>query len=197
VVKSDNAKGGTCVVDASTRANLCLKGWAHGGVLPSFAMVETHTLTLALRAFLNTYPWRRIDPVPVASLEKPVSECIVALVSSAGFVVPGEEPFSGSVRGGDFSFRVVPCDVDVQSLEEHHRSNSFSHAGVEADRNMGLPLDRLHELAAAGEIGSVAPRHISVMGSITAPGRFVEGTLPAIANLLVDDNVDIALMVPV
>jgi D-proline reductase (dithiol) PrdB len=118
-------------------------------------------------------------------------------VSSAGLVVPGDEAFSDSVRGGDYSFRVIPGEADVQSLEEHHRSDSFSHAGVEADRNMGLPLDRLHELAAAGEIGSVAPRHLSVMGSITAPGRFIKRTLPAMTDLLVEDHVDIALMVPV
>jgi len=160
-------------------------------------MAETRELSLSLRAFLKTYPWRRIDPVPRSSLSKPISECKVGLVSSAGFVVPGEEPFSGSVRGGDYSFRVIPSDVEVQSLEEHHRSESFSHAGVEADRNMGLPLDRLHELAAAGEIGSVAPRHISVMGSITAPNRYVKRTLPVIADLLVEDHVEIALMVPV
>jgi D-proline reductase (dithiol) PrdB len=160
-------------------------------------MVETRDLSVGLQAFLKAYPWRRIDPVPLASLAKPVSECKVALVSSAGFVVPGEEPFSCSVRGGDSSFRVVPGDADVQSLEDHHCSDSFSHAGVAADRNLGLPLDRLRELAAKGEIGTVAPRHFSVMGSITAPGRFVKQTLPVIANLLVDDRVDIALMVPV
>ena len=163
----------------------------------SSAMVETGKLSVGLRDFLKTYPWRRIDPVPKASLSKPISECNVALVSSAGFVVPGEEPFSDSVRGGDYSFRVIPDDVDVQSLEESHHSDSFSHAGVEADRNMGLPLDPLHELAAAGEIGSVAPRHFSVMGAITAPNRYVKQTLPVIADLLVEDCVDIALMVPV
>ena len=166
-------------------------------VVLSSAMVETRDLSVGLRAFLKTYPWRRIDPVPLATLEKSISECKVALVSSAGFVVPGDEPFSSSVRGGDYSFRVIPDDIDVQTLEEHHSSDSFSHAGVEADRNMGLPLDRLHELADAGEIGLVAPRHFSVMGSITAPGRYVKRTLPVIADHLVEDEIDIALMVPV
>jgi D-proline reductase (dithiol) PrdB len=160
-------------------------------------MVEPDKLSVGLQAFLKTYPWRRIDPVPKASLSKPISECRVALVSSAGFVASGEEPFSPSARGGDCSFRVILGTIDVQSLEDHHDSNSFSHTGVEADRNMGLPLDRLHELATAGEIGSVAPRHLSVMGSITAPNRFIEHTLPTIADLLVEDHVDIALMVPV
>ena len=163
----------------------------------SSAMVETRKLSNGLRTFLKTYAWRRIDPVPVALLQKPISQCRVAVVSSAGFVVPGDEPFSDSASGGDDSFRVITGDADVQSLEDHHDSKSFSHAGVEADRNMGLPLDRLHELVTTGEIGSVAPRHISVMGSITTPDRFVSCTLPAIADLLVEDHVDVALMVPV
>lgn len=166
-------------------------------MLLSGVMVETRDLSIKLRAFLKTYPWRRIDPVPVARLEKPLGDCRVALVSSAGFVVPGQEPFSGSVRGGDFSYRVVPHDVDLQALEDHHRSDSYSHDGVDADRNMGLPLDRLSELSASGVIGSVAPRHISVMGSITAPGRFVKRTLPEITDILIEDQVDVALMVPV
>jgi len=121
----------------------------------------------------------------------------VALVSSAGLVVPGEEPFDDGVRGGDFSFRVVPADTPVAALEEHHRSDSFDHAGIDADRNMGLPLDRLHELAAHNDIGSVAPRHISLMGSITAPGRLVKRTLPEVAEMLAADEVDVALMIPV
>jgi D-proline reductase (dithiol) PrdB len=112
-------------------------------------------------------------------------------------VAPGDVPFDQSVRGGDFSFRVIPADTDLQALEEHHRSDSFSHEGLEADRNMGLPLDRLDELAADGTIGEVAPRHISLMGSITAPGRLVKHTLPAIADLLAADRVDVALLVPV
>ena len=160
-------------------------------------MAETRDLSLSLRAFLKTYRWRTIEPVPEASLSKPLSQCRVVIVSSAGFVVPGDTPFDQSMRGGDFSFRVIPADTHLPALEEHHRSDSFSHAGLEADRNMGLPLDRLHELAADGTIGEIAPRHISLMGSITAPGRLVRHTLPAVADLLIEDHVDVALMVPV
>jgi hypothetical protein len=35
------------------------------------------------------------------------------------------------------------------------------------------------------------------MGSITAPNRYIKRTLPVIADLLIEDYVDIALMVPV
>ncbi len=160
-------------------------------------VAEPRELSLALRAFLAAYRWHRIDPVPCASLRRPLGDCRVALVSSAGLVAPGDEPFDDGVRGGDWSFRLIPSDADLAALEEHHRSDSFSHAGIEADRNLALPLHRLHELAAEGAIGAVAPRHISLMGSITAPGRLRRETLPAVADLLAADGVDVALMVPV
>lgn len=121
----------------------------------------------------------------------------MALVSSAGLVLPGQEPFDDAVRGGDVSFRVLPGDAGVATLIDTHRSGTFDHSGVRRDPNLAFPLDRLRELAAAGRIGEVAPRHISFMGSITAPGRLIRDSAPAMADLLVEDQVDVALLVPV
>lgn len=160
-------------------------------------MAELSDLGFALRTFLRAYPWRRLDPVPLARLERPVGQCRVALVSSAGLVAPGDPPFDETVKGGDYGFRVIAADADVRSLEEFHKSDSFDHSGIEADRNVGLPLDRLRELRASGEIGEVAPRHVSLMGSITAPGRLLKQTVPAVADLLAGDAVDVVLLVPV
>ena len=153
-------------------------------------------LSLTLRTFLTAYRWRKNVPVHITPLRKPLSQCRVALVTSAGLVVPGDRPFDQR-RGGDFSHRVIPAGTDVQELEEQHRSDAFDHAGIEADRNVCFPLDRLAELAADGVIGEVAPRHVSLMGSITAPGRLVRQTIPQITDLLVADEVDMALLVPV
>lgn len=160
-------------------------------------MARLTELSFPLRTFLRAYPWRRVDPVPVARLVKPLDQCRVALVSSAGLVAPGERPFDPNVKGGDWGFRLIRGDADVSSLEEHQRSGSFDHAGIEADRNVALPLDRLRELAAEGEIGDVAPRHVSTMGSVTAPGRLKKETVPAVADLFTADGVDLALLVPV
>jgi D-proline reductase (dithiol) PrdB len=159
------------------------------------AMIDE--LPLLLRATLKVYPWRRIDPVPCALLRKRVTESRVALVTTAGLVAPGEPPFDERVKGGDFSYRVIAADAEVQALGEFHRSESFDHAGILQDRNVAFPLDRLRELARAGQVGEVAPRHLSFMGSITAPGRLVKRTAPQAARLLVEDEVDIALLVPV
>ena len=160
-------------------------------------MVRIADMDLKLRLFMRGYPWRRLDETALAHRVKDLAACRVALVSSAGLVAPGQEPYDSKIKGGDWSWRSIPGDIDVRSLTEHHRSDSWDHKGIEADRNMGMPLDRLRELAAAGVIAEVAPRHISVMGSVTAPGRFIRKTVPEIVEALTADGVDIALMVPV
>jgi D-proline reductase (dithiol) PrdB len=149
------------------------------------------------RLFLARYPWRRIDPVPWAPLRRPLARSRIALVSSAGFVVPGQPPFERAKRGGDPTFRVIPAEADVHRLQELQRSEAFDHTGIREDPNLAFPLERLGELVARGRIGSVAPRHLSFMGSITAPGRLIRDTAPEAAEVLVEDEVDAALLVPV
>lgn len=160
-------------------------------------MGDLSEFSLRHRLFLMTYPWRRIDPVPWAPLREPLARCRVALVSTAGFVLPGQPPFEKAKRGGDPTLRVIPAEADVPQLVELQRSGAFDHAGIREDSNLGFPLDRLRELAARGRIGSVAPRHLSFMGSITAPGRLIRDTAPEGAGLLVEDGVDAALLVPI
>ncbi|MCP4901792.1 MAG: hypothetical protein GY906_32920 [bacterium] len=160
-------------------------------------MVRIKDMPLTLKLFMKAYPWRNVGKITSTQLTKSLSECTVAIVSSAGMITPGDEPFDGKVKGGDWTWRTIPSDTDVQTLEEHHNSDSFDHTGIAADGNMGIPLDRLNELAHEGVIGAGAPRHFSLMGSITAPGRLQRRTAPEIAEQLADDNVDVALMVPV
>ena len=112
-------------------------------------------------------------------------------------MLPNQAAFDPRVLGGDVSYREIPAGVDVSTLVDTHRSESFDHSGIAADANLAFPLDRLRELARDGVIGSVAPRHFSFSGSITAPGRLVRDTAPAIATGLVNDEVDVALLVPV
>ncbi len=153
--------------------------------------------SFTLRTMLKVYPWRKIDPVPWAPLRKPLNRCRLALVSSAGFTTPGQDLFDGAARGGDHSFRFIPRGTRLKSLHDGHRSDSFDHSGMHRDPNLVLPLDRAEELVASGRIGSVNGRHLSLMGSITAPGRLVRRTAPKAAKALQADGVDVALLVPV
>ena len=160
-------------------------------------MGDFDEFTLLVRAYLKAYRWRRIDPIPWAPLAKPLSECRLALVSSAGFVLPDQEPFDESVRGGDVSFRRIPSDTPVPELIDTHRSESFDHTGMGRDPNLAFPIDRVRELVASGRIDSVADTHLSFMGAITAVRRLVRDTAPQAARWLVDQRVDVAVLVPV
>ena len=127
-------------------------------------MGDLNEFAFKYRLFLKTYPWRRIDPVPWTPLKKPLSECRLVLVSSAGIVAPDQKPFDNTIRGGDPSIREIPTDADVTNLRETHRSQAFDHTGIRLDPNLAFPLDRLKEMTNAGQIGSLNHRQLSIMG---------------------------------
>ncbi len=160
-------------------------------------MGEMSEFSLPVRLFLKAYRWRRIDPVPWAPLRKPLRDSRLAIVSSAAFVLPEQEPFDESIRGGDPSFREIPSDADPARLIDTHRSESFDHTGMQGDPNVAFPIDRARELVDRGRIGSLARNHLSFMGSIMAPERFISETVPEAVQGLVADGVDVALLVPV
>ncbi|MHB0968675.1 MAG: glycine/sarcosine/betaine reductase selenoprotein B family protein [Thermoanaerobaculia bacterium] len=160
-------------------------------------MGELSEFPLKWRLFLKTYAWRTNDPVPWAPLARPLAESRVAIVSSAGFVLEGQQPFDDAMKGGDPSFREIESNAEVAQLVESHRSALFDHEGIRRDPNLAFPLDRVRELAADGVVGSLNRRHFSVMGSITAPGRMMTDSAPEIARRLREDGVDAALLVPV
>jgi len=153
-------------------------------------------LSVKNRLFMATYRYRTLDPVPFAALGKPLGAARVALVTTGAVYAPGQRPFDESVKGGDASFREIAGGVDVSTLGIAHTSDAFDQTGLRRDRNLGFPLDRLREMAARGEIGGVNGRHLSYMGSITAPGRLMAETAPGGAKLLAADGVDVALLVP-
>ncbi|MCP5111231.1 MAG: hypothetical protein GY953_10385 [bacterium] len=160
-------------------------------------MANLSDLKLTYRLYMKGYRCRSFDWRPGAWLEIPLSEARIAIVTTASFHLPNQEPFDESLRGGDFSYRELPADCDLTSLRLSHRSDAFDETGLLADQNLALPLDRLRELAAAGEIGSVAPRHFSFQGSIPAPGRLLKSTAPEVAGKLEADGVDAVFLTPI
>ena len=112
-------------------------------------------------------------------------------------MLPGQEPFSRTLAGGDGSFREIPADADLSTLIDTHKSQSFDHEGMDRDPNLAFPLDRARELVERGRIGGLNLRHLSFMGSITAPGKLVRDHAPEAARRMVEDGVDVALLVPV
>ncbi len=160
-------------------------------------MGDLHEFTVATRIFLKTYRWQRIDPLPWATLGKPLSRCRVGLVSSAGMVLPGQPRFDEDRRGGDSSLREISDSENVRALIQAHRSHSFDRKPLQRDPEIAFPINRLHELVDEGAIGSANRRHLSFMGSITAPSSLIRDSAPEAARLFREDGVDVALLVPV
>ncbi|HEX2060600.1 MAG TPA: hypothetical protein VHK90_07655, partial [Thermoanaerobaculia bacterium] len=102
-------------------------------------MAELSELSLKSRLFLKAYPWRRIHPVPWAPPRRPLRDANVALVSTAGLVLPDQQPFDDDIKGGDWSYREIPSDADVASMIDTHRSGTYDHSGVQSDPNLGFP----------------------------------------------------------
>jgi D-proline reductase (dithiol) PrdB len=159
-------------------------------------MAQLSDLPLKHRLLIQGYPFRRVDWRPGTRLAKPLSQARIALITTAGYFLASQKPFDQSYRHNDCSFREIPWGTRADQLRIGQSSDAFDHSGIEADRNLGLPLDRLQELIEAGLVGASAPRHFSIMGSIVAPGRLISESGLEIARLLLEDGVDAALLVP-
>lgn len=160
-------------------------------------MASLSDLKPTYQLFMRTYRYRQVDWAPGAQLTKPLAEARVAVVTTAALHTPEQPPFDESVRGGDYSFRIIEQGTDPHTLKIAHRSDAFDHAGLEEDPNLALPLDRLEEMAARGQIGAPASYHLSFMGSISAPARLIHESAPQAADLLADDGVNAVLLTPV
>ena len=137
---------------------------------------------------------RTNDEVAFAPLAKPLSESRVALVTSAGAHLPDQEPFHTATVAGDSTFRMIPNDVDLSTLQFSH--THYDTSSAEQDPNVVLPITRLAELVEQGRLGEASPFHIAMMGFNPDPSAIADETAPAVAKALVDADVDVALISP-
>lgn len=123
---------------------------------------------------------------------KPLSESKVALITTSGIHRRSDPPF----RPGIPEYRLIPADVDFGDLVMSHMSANFDRTAYQEDPNVMMPLERLHELVEAGEVGSVAQWHYSFMGAIPSP-LLLEESGTEVGELLRRDGVDAAVLIPV
>ena len=145
------------------------------------------------RFFMKFYRGKRYTASPHTPLRVPLNECSVALITTAGFLLEGQNPF----ESGDCSYREIPNSIQTQALINGHKSAAYDERGLETDPNLAFPLDRFRELETEGKIGSLNRRHFSFMGSITKPRPLITHTAPEVAQLLKTDGVDVVFLTPV
>ena len=132
-----------------------------------------------------------IDP-PFIRPKKPLRECRLALVTTGGAHLPGDERFDIDDPSGDCSYREIPKTADALT---------WTHAYYAPDRGAEdldsiFPLWTLRELEKKGVVGELNHRHFSFMGAIHEPAPLIERTVPEVARKLANDGVDAALLTP-
>ena len=123
----------------------------------------------------------------------PLKQCRVAISTTSGIHRRDDIAYADGAAANDY--RVIPGDVDADNLVMSHLSSNYDRTGFQQDANVVFPIDRLHELAADGVIGSVADYHYAFMGAARLPG--LEPKARQVAGLLKCDAVDAVLLTPV
>lgn len=149
------------------------------------------------------------DDGPFAALAKPVEECRVALVTSSGHFVDGDDPrpfgvvdmsqAEAEARISEFlraepTLSAIPVDTAPDRLRVRH--GGYPVGAVRKDYQVALPIEHLADLARRGVIGELAPRAYSFVGAASQL-RLRDRVAPEWAETLQADDVDLVLLVPV
>lgn len=154
------------------------------------ALLEKYAERLESRVDLDT------GDIPWAEIKKPLNECRVALITTAGLHLTSQTPFDMSDEEGDPTWRELPKDTPIEDYTITH--DYYDHTDAERDINIVFPVERLGEMADEGVIGSVATVNYGFMGHID--GDYIKvlanATAPDVAGKLLAEGVDIALLTP-
>ena len=119
----------------------------------------------------------------------PANERRVSIVSTAAVSRRGDKPSSWLAK-------------DSRTFNKTDRDLVMTHVAVEFDRsawqqdlNTIIPLDRLEEMAADGEIASVADEHYSFMGA--ADPVTMEKSARAVADKMKQEGVNTVFLIPI
>ena len=139
------------------------------------------------------FPCMEFNDTPWTPWTKKLSESKVAMVSTAGLHLRGDQPFVG----GDQTYRVIPSSAKANDIIMSHTSIGWDHTGFYRDLNLAFPMDRLKELDQQSVIGSLAKDYYSFMGAQQEPVKILEETGPDVARRMKAEGIDAVFMVPV
>ena len=143
------------------------------------------------------YEWAHFEDAPFTALEKPLSECRAALVSTSDVHVrdPDVElgnPAARVMTGGTYTIDTLTPAEQLFSHQEHYDK----YATHLDDVNSYFPVSRLLEKVEAGVLKSMAPRCHGVATSYSQR-KTMEVDAPEVLRRLREDDVDLAVLTPV
>lgn len=153
-----------------------------------FSYVQFMTELMAPKA----YPAQPVfEPPKLTALRKPISESTVGIFTSAGIQRRGDAALAET---NDLSYRLIDRAVPYSELTVAHRTPV--RVWALEDLNVAFPRERLAELEIGGVIGRLAPRAVSMVGSITMFTELLQKTVPAIHRELEEEGVDLLFLFP-
>ncbi len=129
------------------------------------------------------------DAAPWSPFTKPLSQARIAVLTTGGIYVDGQQPFNVD---GDWSYRAIPLDTPLEDFRVAH--THYDTTGVAEDVDAVFPIHRLQELAAAGRVGQAHSPTLSFMGYIYDVAGLIEVSAPEAAQRLKDEGVDGAVI---
>ena len=171
-------------------------GFAPEDDVPIRYMQRIRDYYLAL-GYPTPYRWAHYAEVPFQPLEKPLSRCRVALITTAAPYQPdkGDQGAGAPYNAAAKFYAVYSGDSAVDhDLRISHLAIDRAHTTAE-DRNTWFPLPQLRRLANERRIGEIAPRFF---GAPTNRSHRVtlETDAPEILARCRADHVDAAVLVP-
>ncbi|MHB1132173.1 MAG: hypothetical protein ACYC4L_07250 [Chloroflexota bacterium] len=143
------------------------------------------------------YPLYLPQDDPWTPLPKPLAQCRVALICSAGFSRRDQQLFP-RLPVGDFSVRSIPLETPPEELIVNY--DYYDHRDADQDPNVILPLAPLRQLAAEGLVGGACPTvHSMGIGrwADESTPEFLEGEVAAeLYRRCRGEGADAALLVP-
>lgn len=143
------------------------------------------------------YEWAHYAEVPFHPLGKPLADCRVALVTTAAPYQPdkGEQGPGAPYNAAAKFYAVYSGDTAREhDLRIAHVAIDRQHTTA-ADSNSYFPLPALRRCAAAGRIGSVAPRFHGLPTN-RSQRVTLDADCPELLARCRDDRVDAAILVP-
>jgi hypothetical protein len=147
------------------------------------------------QGYEKPYVWAHFDDVPFSPLAKPLAESRVALVSTSEIGFKDVEHQDPTHEGRIGSVYSIPADTPVERLCSHARAYD-RYATTLEDVDAFFPITRLHEMAAAGRIGEVAPSCHGVY-NMYSQRRTSEVDAPEVLRRCQDEAVDVVVLTPV
>ena len=145
---------------------------------------------------------RSADPAktPWTPLPKPLSECKVTLVSTAGIFMKGDVSFDyerewREPHWGDPTHREIPRTAAQDDCEYSHLHINTEY--LERDRNVSFPVDIFLDYEREGKIGALAETLYSTMGYTPNFHPLLKKTAPLMAEKMHAEDVDAAFLIPV